>query len=152
MLSVFLSYRGRSRWSEGGGPGGGGGEEECRHRRGRQEHQHGAQRARHDQQARSLHISPSHLVYLSAVFRIRIHWFQIRINDFRLNTSTVPDQYPGFSWPKLKKIYCWEKITFWSKIAIYLYLGLHKGRPSYRRSLQPSKENIQDKISKYEIS
>ncbi len=31
---------------------------------------------------------------------------------------------------------------FWSKIAIYLSLGLHKGRPSYRRSLQPSK-NIQ---------
>ncbi len=44
----------------------------------------------------------------------------------------------------------WKKITaeifffflFWSKIAIYLSLGLHKGRPSYRRSLQPSKENI----------
>ncbi len=27
--------------------------------------------------------------------------------------------------------------------AIYLLLGLHNGRPSYRRSLQPSKENIQ---------
>ncbi len=44
----------------------------------------------------------------------------------------------------------WEKITaeknlvfFWSKIAIYLSLGLHKGHPSYRRSLLPSKENIQ---------
>jgi hypothetical protein len=34
-------------------------------------------------------------------------------------------------------------IFFLSKIAIYLSLGLHKGRPSYRRSLQPSKENIQ---------
>ncbi len=32
---------------------------------------------------------------------------------------------------------------FWLKIAVYLSLGLHKGRPSYRRSLQPSKENIQ---------
>ncbi len=30
-----------------------------------------------------------------------------------------------------------------SKIAIYLSLGLHKGCPSYRRSLQPSKEKIQ---------
>ncbi len=30
-----------------------------------------------------------------------------------------------------------------TKIAIYLFLSLHKGRPSYRRSLQPSKENIQ---------
>ncbi len=28
-------------------------------------------------------------------------------------------------------------------IAIYLSLGLHKIRPSYRRSLQPSKEKIQ---------
>ncbi len=29
-------------------------------------------------------------------------------------------------------------------MAIYLSLGLHKGLPSYRRSLQPSKENIQN--------
>ncbi len=29
-----------------------------------------------------------------------------------------------------------------SKIAIYLSLSLHKGRPNYRRSLQPFKENI----------
>jgi hypothetical protein len=29
------------------------------------------------------------------------------------------------------------------KIAIYLSLGLFKGRPSYRRSLQLPKENIQ---------
>jgi hypothetical protein len=28
-------------------------------------------------------------------------------------------------------------------MAIYLSLGHHKGRPSYRRNLQPSKENIQ---------
>ncbi len=28
------------------------------------------------------------------------------------------------------------------KIAIYLSLGLHKGRPRYRKSVQPSKENI----------
>ncbi len=32
---------------------------------------------------------------------------------------------------------------FWSKIAVYLSLGLHKGHQSYRRSLQPSKQNIQ---------
>jgi hypothetical protein len=44
----------------------------------------------------------------------------------------------------------WTKFTgekkfdiFLSKITIYLSLGLHKGRPSYSRSLQPSKENIQ---------
>jgi hypothetical protein len=34
-----------------------------------------------------------------------------------------------------------EKIDILSKIAIYLSLGLHHERPSYRRSLQPSKEN-----------
>jgi hypothetical protein len=32
---------------------------------------------------------------------------------------------------------------FLSKIAIYLSLGLQKGRPSYSRSIQLSKENIQ---------
>jgi hypothetical protein len=31
---------------------------------------------------------------------------------------------------------------FFIKIAIYLSLGLLKGCPSYRRSLQPSRENI----------
>jgi hypothetical protein len=35
------------------------------------------------------------------------------------------------------------KKKFLSKIAIYLSLGLHKGPPNCRRSLQPSKENIQ---------
>jgi hypothetical protein len=44
----------------------------------------------------------------------------------------------------------WKKITaekklnfFWSKTASYLSLGLHKVCPSYRRSLQLSKEAIQ---------
>ncbi len=32
---------------------------------------------------------------------------------------------------------------FWKKIAIYLSLGLHKRHIIHRRSLQPSKENIQ---------
>ncbi len=32
---------------------------------------------------------------------------------------------------------------WWPKIAIYLSLGLDKGRPRYRRSLQPSKQKIQ---------
>ncbi len=44
----------------------------------------------------------------------------------------------GFDDQKFKKKYTAENFFFffWSKIAIYL-------RPSYRRSLQPSKENIQ---------
>ncbi len=45
-------------------------------------------------------------------------------------------QILGFDDQKLEKIYSWKKI------AIYLSQGLPKGRPSYRRSLQPSKENI----------
>jgi hypothetical protein len=42
-----------------------------------------------------------------------------------LNPDTVLD--PGFSWPKIGNKY-----------------SFFKGRPSYNRSLEPSKENIQD--------
>ncbi len=63
-----------------------------------------------------------------------------------LNSDSVPNPDPRFWWSKN-----WSEkntagqffISFWSKVVIYLSLGLHKGRPSYRRSLQPSKENIQ---------
>jgi hypothetical protein len=41
-----------------------------------------------------------------------------------------------------KKFTTEKKLYFWIKITIYLSLGLHKGRSSYRRSLHPSKENI----------
>jgi hypothetical protein len=41
---------------------------------------------------------------------------------------------------KENKKYSWEN----SKIAIYFLLGLYKGCPSYRKSLQPSNENIHD--------
>jgi hypothetical protein len=41
-----------------------------------------------------------------------------------------------------KKINYFE-IFFGSKIAIYLSLSLLKGRPSYRRSLQPSEAKVQ---------
>jgi hypothetical protein len=44
----------------------------------------------------------------------------------------------------MKKITAENFVVFFGpKIAIYLSLGLHKGRPGYRRSLQLSKENIQ---------
>ncbi len=51
------------------------------------------------------------------------------------------DSGSGFDDLKLKKIYSWKFLFLfsWSKIAIYLSLGLYKGRPSCRRSLQPSK-------------
>ncbi len=44
--------------------------------------------------------------------------------------------------PKTGKKYTAEK-KFSSKTTIYLSLCLHKGRSSYKKSLQPSKENIQ---------
>ncbi len=56
------------------------------------------------------------------------------------------------NWTKLTAVKLFFK-SFGSKIAINLSLGLHKGRTScYRRSLQPSKENIQHfKIWKFLI-
>ncbi len=53
----------------------------------------------------------------------------------------IPDPDPGFDDLKLKKITAETKniFFFWSKTTIYLSLGLHKGRPSYRRNLQSSK-------------
>ncbi len=52
---------------------------------------------------------------------------------------------PKFWWPKFGKKFSWKQfmISFWSKTAFCLSLGLHKGRLIYRRSLQPSKEKIQ---------
>ncbi len=92
------------------------------------------------------------------VFRIRIHLIRIRIRiqHFRLNTDPDRDpiRSPGFDDKKSGKIYSWKKrkILFGSKTTIYLSLGLYKGRPSFRRSLLLSKENIQSSSSKHEIS
>ncbi len=68
---------------------------------------------------------------LEAVFWIRIRWVRIRIQHIKLN----PIRIQGFDDKKF--------LNCWLKIAIYLSLGLHKGRPSYMSNLQPSKENIQ---------
>jgi len=43
---------------------------------------------------------------------------------------------------KRKNLQLEKKYFFKSKMAFYLSLGLHKGRPSFRRSLHISKENI----------
>ena len=65
---------------------------------------------------------------------IRIHFFQIRI---QYGSRTLMTK----NW---KKITAEKKFIFFgSKTAIYLSLGLHKVCPSYRRSLQFSKEAIQ---------
>ncbi len=60
-----------------------------------------------------------------AEFRIRIHFFWIQ----------------GFDDQNLEKFTA-ENFLLISKIAIYLSLGLQKGRPSYSRSHKPLKENI----------
>jgi hypothetical protein len=51
----------------------------------------------------------------------------------------------GFDDQKLVKNFCGTKKLYYvlSVITINISLGLHKERPSYRRSLRPSKENIQ---------
>ncbi len=84
-----------------------------------------------------------------AVLWIRIHWIQIRIQYFKWFRIRIRIRIQGFDDQKLKKIQLEKNLSFWSKIAIYLYLGLLKGRPSYRRSLQPKKKT--SSTSKYEI-
>ncbi len=65
------------------------------------------------------------------------HWQKMLDSD--------PDPDPGFWRPEIEKESTAENFLtiFWSEIAIYLFLGLHKGRPSYRKSLLPTKDNIQ---------
>ncbi len=57
----------------------------------------------------------------------------------------IPDPDPGFDDIKLKKNYSWKfnLYFFYQKLQFTYPLDLHKGRPSYRRNLRPSKENIQ---------
>ncbi len=92
-----------------------------------------------------------------SVLRIRIHWNRTLSSSvadpdslnpdpdqaFEVKPDTNPD--PRFWWQKIGKQYSWENIFSWLKIEIYRYLslGLLKGRPSYRRSLLPLKENTQ---------
>jgi hypothetical protein len=61
------------------------------------------------------------------------------------NPDPDPIRIQGFNNQKLEKNYSWKFffIFFLSKTAIYLSLSLHKVCPSYRRSLQFSKEDIQ---------
>ncbi len=77
-----------------------------------------------------------------------LHWFNADPDPaffLEAHPDPDPDLDPRFGWPKNWKPFTTGKnyTFFWSKIAMYLFLGLHRGRLSYRRSLQPSKENIQ---------
>jgi hypothetical protein len=64
---------------------------------------------------------------------------------FKVNPDPDTVWIQGFDDQKLKKVQ--QNFFFFSKIAFYLSLGLHKGRPSYRRSLHLSKEKIHHFIS-----
>ncbi len=91
------------------------------------------------------------VLYISRYYLVRLidrvsdpHWFNA-------DPDTDPD--PGFDDLKLEKITD-EKFFFfffWSKTTIYLSLGLHKGRPSYRReAFSPQKRT--SSTSKHENS
>ncbi len=81
-------------------------------------------------------------------------WPITRVVD---SDSLIRIQIPHFKWIRIRiRNHGFDEQNFfykntadffisfvWSKIAIYWSLGVHKGRPSCRRSLQPSKENIQ---------
>ncbi len=78
------------------------------------------------------------------------HWFNADPDtdpDPAFFLIADPDSGSGsrLLWPNIDKKLLLKKTLnlFVSKTTIYLFLGIHKGRPSYRRSLQPSKENIQ---------
>ncbi len=62
------------------------------------------------------------------------------LSEFSIPSESDPS--PGFWWPKLTKKIA-EKIYFLMKNCNLQSLDVLKGRPSNRRSLQPSKENIQ---------
>ncbi len=95
-----------------------------------------------------------HTLYLPSLksgLRIRIHFIRIRnqFQHFRLNTDPDPDpiRIRIQSGSRALMTKDWKKIQlkkkFGSKTTIYLSLGLKEERPSYRSSLQLSKEAIQ---------
>ncbi len=65
------------------------------------------------------------------------HWFNADPDP-----DPKADPEPGLWWPKIEKIYSWKLFIFLIKNCIYLSLNPPKGRPSYWRSLQPSKKSI----------
>ncbi len=78
--------------------------------------------------------------YRSTVLWIRIGFMRIRIQQFRSMRTLVPIQGVGDQNCNILQL---KKYPIFSiKNRKTLSLGLHEVRPSYRRSLQPSTENI----------
>jgi hypothetical protein len=75
------------------------------------------------------------------------HWFNADPDPafFSNCSSGFRIRIQGLMTENWKKLQLKKKLIFFlgSKTTIYLSLGLHKGGQSYRRSLQPSKKNIQ---------
>jgi hypothetical protein len=65
--------------------------------------------------------------------------FRIRIQHFGVNIDPDPIRIQGFNAQKNLTNLQLEKKFIELKTTIYLSLGLYRGRPSYRRSLQLSK-------------
>ncbi len=83
-------------------------------------------------------------IYFKTVLWIQILWVGSGYGSGS-SISSESGSGPGYLWLKVGKKYSGKFFLsfFWWKIAIYLSLGLLKSRPSQRRSLQPTKENIQ---------
>ncbi len=76
---------------------------------------------------------------------IRMNWICYRKAVFRICINLIRIQSGSrVCWPKFERFSAEKESPFFeSKTTIYLSLGLRKGFRKYRRSLQPSKENIQ---------
>jgi hypothetical protein len=94
-------------------------------------------------------IIPQHIPYLYSNYLCSIrsvsdpHWSQCRSGSSILGQLRI--QIQGTDGQILKQKLQLKKInvSFYQKLQFFPPRGLHKGRPSYRKSLQPSEENIQ---------
>jgi hypothetical protein len=87
------------------------------------------------------------LGYLFAVLWIRIHWIRIRIQHFKWmqirNPVQNPDTDPWFWWTKIEKIFFLFFSFLDHKLKFSYPWAPIKDVQTTRRSLQPSKKNIQ---------
>ncbi len=83
-----------------------------------------------------------HVTFFSTFFLVSLLPLRIRIQHFKWIRIWFRIQRFDDQKLKKKKIQLKKVIFFWSKIEIYLFLGILKRRSRYRRSLQPSKKKI----------
>ncbi len=81
-----------------------------------------------------------------AVLWSRIHWSRIQIQHFKWIRIRIQSGSRVLMTKNFRKKYNWTfffKSFLYQKLQFTYPLGLYKGGPSCRRSLQPSKENTQ---------